>query len=260
MNFRSALILVAGTAGLVLGTWVGGASDTNGVSSTARPSLRTRSSAEGWGAVRLHNDYPAPYLWGRAFITSMGMPASKSNHLFQVLDGRDGTILAGPSALTRDGIFDLGVVCVPRTNPGDMVPLVLRVWEGHHWGYNEAMIRGQALLYVPLGFQDPATDLSMSQFIGIDVFPWWGLLFRDGQPPEPSRDIKIRAKGDGTNEISALCPENWLYDYFLYGSRDMNHWTFVGTFRNTGELNGDRVARLTIPQPDSGPMFYLVIP
>ena len=260
MNFRSALILVAGTAGLVLGTWVAGASDTNGVSSTARSSLRTRSSAEGWGAVRLHNDYPAPYLWGRAFITSMGMPASKSNHLVQVLDGRDGTILAGPSALTRDGIFDLGVVCVPRTNPGDMAPLVLRVWEGHHWGYNEAMIRGQALLYVPLGFQDPATDLSMSQFIGIDVFPWWGLLFRDGQPPQPSRDLKIRAHGDGTNEISALCPENWLYDYFLYGSRDMSHWTFVGTFRNTGELNGDRVARLKIPQPDSGPMFYLVIP
>ena len=236
-------------------------SGTNGVPVTEVSTGRPASETEEWGSVRFTNDYASPFLWGKAYITARGLPASKDKHRFEVLNA-DYTRLTGPQEFIRDGIFDLGVLVVPGRKPGEIVFLMLRAWEMQGEGsYDRAILKWSVVFFGKLGGGSlPGTSLEeWSTFRGTDIWPWWGDSFGVSWPPEPSHDVRIQLAEDGAFEISAVCPQIPFKEYFIAASRNMRDWEVVAEL-GLRPSTEDRLVKWKAPAPESGPVFYRVIP
>lgn len=237
-------------------------SGTNGIPVTEVSTRRPASETEEWGSVRFTNDYASPgFLWGRAFVTARGLPASKDKYRFEVWNVADGSLI-GPQEFVRDGVFDAGVLVVPGKKPGETGHFIFRAWEVlSDRGYVDASLRVQILISVNLGGGTrPPSGLEESNFFGTDLWPWWW----DGSglplwPPEPSREFNIQRTEDGSIEISAVCPQISRKQYFIAASRNMRDWEMVAELglRLSTE---DRLVKWKVPNPELGPVFYRVIP
>lgn len=175
------------------------------------------------GTVNFNNNFTPPGSSKKAFLTDLlGQPLPKGSWQVDVLDSNGALIKSG--ALAANGLFFLGVIEIPGSQPGGTGMVLLRGWDNTTGSsFASATLRGQTIiqLYNLGGGTIPAPLLGLaSDFIGLSFGPL--------TPPYSGPPIIYDFDASRSHfQIRAALSEG-PYAWRLMVSEDLVNWTPVG--------------------------------
>lgn len=201
------------------------------------------------GSVNFHNNFTPQGSSQKAFLTDYaGALLPRGSWQLEVLDVNGALIKSGTLAV--DGLFFLGVIDIPGTQPGGSGVVTLRGWDKSTGSsYSSASIRGQVLISLRNlgGGTIPAPSLGVASdfaggVLGSLMPPWVG---------PPASMFPLELLGSGIQIRADLRPGPWAWR--LLASGDLVNWTPIGE----PDLGGYSRS-WSIPNPETSTFFRVV--
>lgn len=200
------------------------------------------------GSVNFHNNFTPQGSSQKAFLTDYaGALLPRGSWQLEVLDVNGALIKSGTLAV--DGLFFLGVIDIPGTQPGGSGSVILRGWDKSTGSsYSSASIRGQVLISLTNlgGGTIPAPPLGL-------VSNFMGGAFGPLTPPYtgPPTLFHLDASQSDLRIEAALPVGPWVWR--LMKSGDLVNWTPVGEPHSGGYSQ-----IWSIPNPETSTLFRVV--